>query len=84
MPPTQKLPLLYTTAYRPFQQDEEITLAVWHESLALGEPLPIMPLWLRREFCAPLDLEATYVETCQSLRIPNARVEPTNLAEKNP
>lgn len=81
-PLTKKQPPLYTTAYRPFQQDEEIMLAIWHESLALGEPLPTMPLWLRREFCAPLDLEATYVETCQSLRISIDVGEPTSHEEQ--
>ncbi|MCE7988833.1 MAG: DUF4058 family protein [Caldilinea sp. CFX5] len=80
-PSTEKQPPLYTTAYRPFQQDEAISLAIWQEALTLDEPLPTMPLWLRREFCAPLNLEATYVETCQSLRIPMDRTEAANRKE---
>lgn len=68
-PTVQNQPPLYTTAYRPFQQDEQITLAIWQEQLTLGQSLPTMPLWLRREYCAPLALEATYVETCQALRL---------------
>ena len=71
-PTGQRQPPLYTTAYRPFQQDEQITLALWQEPLAVGQVLPTMPLWLRREYCAPLALEATYVETCQALRLPLA------------
>jgi hypothetical protein len=61
---------LYMTAYRPMRQDERTSLAIWQEALTLGQALPTMPLWLRREFCAPLQLEATYQETCQALRIP--------------
>lgn len=80
-PSTQKQPPLYTTAYRPFQQDEAIKLAIWQEALALGKPLPTMPLWLRHEFCAPLNLDATYIETCQSLRIPLDRTEAANSKE---
>jgi len=45
---------------------------------------PFMPLWLRYEFCAPLDLEATYIETCQSLRIPIDADEPTSHEEQVP
>lgn len=73
--------LLYTTAYRPFQQEEQITLAIWQTALALGEPLPTMPLWLRREVCAPLYLEATYLETCQALRMPVAVAENATTGE---
>lgn len=76
-PATERQPQLYTTAYRPFQQEEQTNLAVWQEPLSLGQSLPTMPLWLRREFCAPLNLEATYVETCQALRIPVAVAEST-------
>jgi hypothetical protein len=80
-PVTQPQPPLYTTAYRPFQQEEEIKLAIWQEPLAVGQSLPTMPLWLRREFCAPLALEATYLEACQSLRIPVATAEVVNCKE---
>jgi hypothetical protein len=60
---------LYTTAYHPVRQDEQVVLEMWQEALIVGQALPIMPLWLRREHCAPLDLNATYEETCHSLRI---------------
>jgi Protein of unknown function (DUF4058) len=69
---TKQTGQLYTAAYRPFQQEQgrEIKLAVWQETLAVGWDLPAMPLWLRAEFCARLDLNQTYVESCRGLRIP--------------
>ena len=42
---------------------------VWPEQLALGTALPTLPLWLASNFSVPLDLESTYEETCQVLRI---------------
>ena len=39
------------------------------EQLALGTALPTLPLWLASNFSVPLDLESTYEETCQVLRI---------------
>jgi hypothetical protein len=61
---------LYATAYRPVEQAGQTILTIWEEALRLGQPLPTMPLWLRGSFCAPLDLDVTYRESCQALRIP--------------
>ena len=60
---------LYTTAYRPVQRNRQTVVDIWQEGLALGAPLPTMPLWLQREICIPIDLEATYTSTCRNLRI---------------
>ena len=40
----------YAVAYRPVERDEQPTLEIWPEILALGEPLPTIPLWLRGSF----------------------------------
>jgi hypothetical protein len=37
--------------------------------MQIGQPLPTLPLWLADNFSVPLDLEASYEETCQALRI---------------
>ncbi len=42
----------------------------WEHALAFGSPLPTLPLWLTDTFCVPLELEATYEDTCRGLRIP--------------
>jgi hypothetical protein len=44
-------------------------LETWTHRLALGEPLPILPLWLSEDLAVPLELEASYEETCRALRI---------------
>jgi hypothetical protein len=31
--------------------------------------LPTLPLWLTEDFAIPLDLEASYEQTCRDLRI---------------
>lgn len=60
---------LYAVAYRPVTLRKSPRIEVWPESLALGRPLPVMPLWLTLELCVPVRLEDSYLETCQSLRI---------------
>jgi hypothetical protein len=48
------------------------SLDIWQELLAVGNPLPTMPLWLRGGLCFPVDLEAAYERTCREQRIPSA------------
>jgi hypothetical protein len=43
---------------------------VWDHPLAVGGPLPTLPLWLKEDLVVPLVLDATYEETCRTLRIP--------------
>ena len=42
----------------------------WLQGVQVGQPLPILPLWLASDVSIPLDLETTYEETCKALRIP--------------
>ena len=60
---------LYAAAYRTTKEKETWRMDVWPEQLALGTALPTLPLWLASNFSVPLDLESTYEETCQVLRI---------------
>jgi hypothetical protein len=62
--------LLYATSYRPAEREGRTMLDVWHESLTVGGPLPTVPLWLRGGICYPLELEATYLRTCEEQRVP--------------
>jgi hypothetical protein len=45
-------------------------LQTWARPMAVGQPLPTLPLWLADDFAVPLELEATYEETCRVLRLP--------------
>src|SRR5262249_23668734 len=64
-------PPLYTVAYRPFRRGSEERIAVWPVGLSLGQPLPVVPLWLLGvESPVRLDLEGTYTETRQRVDLP--------------
>jgi hypothetical protein len=41
----------------------------WYHPLAIGEPLPTLPVWLKETHAVSLELEASYEETCRTLRI---------------
>jgi len=45
-------------------------LETWAYPLAVGQPLPALPIWLSDDFNVLLELEASYEETCRVLRIP--------------
>jgi len=42
----------------------------WDYPLAVGQPLPVLQLWLADDVVIPLDLNTTYEDTCRALRIP--------------
>ena len=44
-------------------------LDLWFTPLELGQPLPILPLWLDEDLAVKLDLEPTYEDACRVLRI---------------
>jgi hypothetical protein len=69
------LPLsgLSAVSYRAVGREEETQeLQVWPAPIALGQPLPTLPLWIASDFSVPLDLEASYQTTCADLRIRQA------------
>lgn len=62
-------PSLCGAAFRPVERDGAPMLDVWREPIEVGQPLPILPLWLRGGLCLPVDLEAAYVRTCVEQRV---------------
>ncbi len=62
-------PDLYAVAYRTRGDNGQWRLDNWPRPLAVGQPLPTLPLWLTADFGVFIDLENTYLETCQVLRI---------------
>jgi len=52
----------YAVAYRPSRQASGDQIEVWPHPLAVGAPLPVLPLALRNAGIVPLDLEKTYTE----------------------
>jgi hypothetical protein len=64
-------PTIYASAYRPFREGDDCMIAVWQSQLAIGEPLPVMPLWPRdAEAPVRVDLEAPYTEARRRSAIP--------------
>jgi hypothetical protein len=62
-------PPLYAAASRWWRDGDVPRLETWAHGLAVGQPLPTLPLWLADNLAVPLELEASYEETCRILRI---------------
>jgi hypothetical protein len=60
---------LYAVTYRVRVAGTRTQLEAWPTALALGAPLPTMPLWLTESLAVPLDLEAAYSEACRNAGI---------------
>lgn len=60
---------LYAAAYHPAHRGDKNQLDLWPAALALGQPLPLLPLALRGAFFVPVDLETTYSEARQRCRL---------------
>jgi hypothetical protein len=60
---------LYAVAYRPLRREAGDEIDLWRRPLALGEPLPTLPLGLRADLVIPVDFEATYAEACLRKRL---------------
>jgi hypothetical protein len=63
-------PFVYAAACRWAREGDARHLRAWTHPLVVGQPLPLLPLWLADNLAVPLELEATYEETCRILRIP--------------
>jgi hypothetical protein len=66
MPPD---PPLYAASYRPVLRDGRAEIDVWTTAFGVGDPLPTMPLRLIADYFVPVELEATYMETCRRRRL---------------
>jgi len=62
-------PTVYAAACRGTKKHNAWLLETWTCPFALGQPLPTLPLWLADNLAVPLELEASYEETCRILRL---------------
>ena len=60
---------LYVAAYRTVTRRKKCRLQAWVEPLALQAPLPTAPLWIDPVRAIPLDLETSYLATCEALLV---------------
>ncbi len=66
---TPEPPFTYAAACRRTFRGESWHLQTWNHAMALGQPLPTLPLWLADNLAVPLELEESYEETCSILRL---------------
>jgi hypothetical protein len=72
MPDDLRLPPerpLYAVSYRPLIRDGRPEIDIWAHQFDVGDPLPTMPLRLIADYFVPVELEATYMETCRRRRL---------------
>jgi hypothetical protein len=62
-------PAIYAAVCRLARPEEEWRLEAWLTPLTLGTPLPTTPLWITADLAVPLDLEASYEQSCDILGI---------------
>ncbi|MBY0230247.1 MAG: DUF4058 family protein [Gemmataceae bacterium] len=60
-------PALYAASCRATKRGKRSLLEAWSHVLAVGLPLPTLPLWLDEERSVPLELEPTYEKACHDL-----------------
>jgi hypothetical protein len=63
-------PPIYAVTCRKREDGRQTKLDIWSCPLAIGQPLPSLPVWLSETQTVTLDLETSYEETCRVLRIP--------------
>ena len=63
---------LYAVVCRGVRRPQrKLRFEAWVEELAIGKPLPTLPIWLTEDLWVPLDLEASYEKTCRVFRLPS-------------
>jgi hypothetical protein len=60
---------IYAVSCRCVREPRADRFEAWIHPLTIGQLLPTLPLWLAPALALPLDLEATYEDTCRLLRI---------------
>ena len=60
---------MYAATNRATKRDADWLIESWMQPLSIGRPLPTLPLWLADDLAVPLDLEASYEDTCRVLRL---------------
>ena len=62
-------PPMYAATLRLRYEDRRRMMDNWYHPLAIGQPLPTLPIWLKENWAISLDLESSYEATCRTLRI---------------
>lgn len=60
----------YAVTSRKRDEHKRTKLDLWSRTLAIGQPLPVLPVWLPGGLTLSLDLESSYEQACRVLKIP--------------
>ena len=60
---------MFAGAYRPVLRNEKAEIDIWVLPVAVGQPLPTMPLRLTGDLMVPVDFESTYMDVCRDRRM---------------
>ena len=63
-------PPIYAVTCRARIIGQQPKLEAWAHPMAVGQPLPPLPIWLSEDLNVMLDLEGSYEDACRALRIP--------------
>jgi hypothetical protein len=67
--PRHETALLYAAACRTIKRGNQWQLEMWKETMAIGEPLPTVPIWLADDLAMPLELQESYEQSCGIVNI---------------
>lgn len=67
---TPEEPPTYAASCRWLAQETRGLLEAWSHPMVVGQPLPLLPLWLSENRVVPLKLEDSYEQACKDLWIP--------------
>jgi hypothetical protein len=62
-------PPMYSVTARMRREGRRRMMDTWYHPLAIGQPLPTLPVWLKETKAISLVLETSYEEACRTLRI---------------
>jgi hypothetical protein len=65
-------PPMYAATCRTVGRRPDRRFQAWSHPLMIGQPLPTVPLWLTDELSLDLNLEVSYEDAYQALRLPRA------------
>jgi hypothetical protein len=60
---------IYAVACRHTKSGKRGLMEAWHVPLAVGQPLPSLPIWLAENHSVTVDFESSYEEACRAVRI---------------
>lgn len=68
-PVVREPPAICAAPVRRGPRGEKVPFEAWAHALAVGAPLPLLPLWLAPDVSVALDLERSYESACHALWI---------------